>query len=127
MRERRKEYRIPEENKVVLSFPTVDGVPGPHFVALTRDISPSGVSLIAGIPASVDTNLRLEIGLAGSCRLFRGRGTVRWVNRLFEDTVFEMGLEFTGIHPESVGAILEHVYGRPHRVSADPGAGKEKA
>ncbi len=56
--------------------------------------------------------VRIEIALTGSRRLVRGTGTVRWVNRLFEDDIFEMGVEFAEIDPESIGAILEHIYGR---------------
>lgn len=111
MREQRKEPRLPEEDKVVLNYPT--GASAPSFIALTRDISPGGVRLLAGVPAPVDARVRLEIALTGSRRLFRATGTVRWVNRLFEDAVFEMGLEFTGVDPGNVGALLEHVYGRP--------------
>ena len=112
MRERRREKRIPEEDKVVLTFPPVGSVPGPHCVALTRDISPGGICLISGVQVPVEGRLGFEVGLAGSGRLVRGTGTVRWVNRLFEGSAFEVGLEFTEIDPVSVGVILEHVYGR---------------
>lgn len=111
MREQRRENRLPEEDKVVLNYPT--GPSAPSFIALTRDISPGGVRLLAGIPIPIDARVRLEIALTGSRRLFRAAGTVRWMNRLFEDAVFEMGLEFTEVDPESVGVLLEHVYGRP--------------
>jgi hypothetical protein len=110
MREHRKEPRLPEEDKVVLSF--LAGDAAPSFMALTRDISPGGVRLLAGVPAPLDARVRLEIALTGSRRLFRGRGRVCWVNRLYEDSVFEMGLEFVGNDPEGIGVILQHVYGR---------------
>ncbi len=115
MRERRREARIPEEDKVVLRFPASAGGAGAwtSCVALTRDISPGGVCLVADVQVPVGTRVRLEIALTGSRRLFRGLGTVRWVSRLFEDAVFELGVEFAEIDPESIGAILEHVYGHP--------------
>ncbi len=114
MRERRREERIPEEDKVVLSILS-DGPeagPAPPMISLTRDISPGGACLVTDASVPVGTRIRLEIGLTGSRRLFRGTGTVRWVNRIFEDSVFELGVEFAETDPESIGAILEHVYGR---------------
>lgn len=131
MRERRKEDRIPEEDRAVLSLcpdGSIGGAPTP-IVCLTRDISAGGACLIANASVSEDSRIRLEIGLTGSQRVFRGTGTIRWLNRLFEDSVFEIGVEFAEIDPESIGAILEHVYGRPSvRVSARPlEPGEERA
>ncbi len=113
MREQRKEARVPEEDKVVLS-PDADAAArvGP-VVCLTRDISAGGTCLVANAPIPVDSRVRLEIVLTGSRRLFKSTGTIRWVNPLFEGSVFEIGVEFVDIDPESIGAILEHIYGRP--------------
>ncbi|HEX2695016.1 MAG TPA: PilZ domain-containing protein [Acidobacteriota bacterium] len=114
MKERRKENRVQEEDKVVLNL-VLDGTnagAAAPLVSLTRDISPGGACVVTNASVPVDARVRLEIALTGSRRLFRGTGTVRWVNRLFEDSVFEMGVEFAEIDPESIGAILEHVYGR---------------
>lgn len=117
MRERRKETRVPEEDKVVLSFAPDEAEVGAagSVIALTRDISPGGACLVMSAPAPVRSRVRLEIALTGSRRLFRGTGTVRWMSRLFEDSLFEAGVEFAEIDPESIGAILEHIYGRAAR------------
>jgi c-di-GMP-binding flagellar brake protein YcgR len=114
MRERRKEHRVPEEDRVVLSLgqDRGNGRAGATFTSLTRDISPGGLCFVSAVPVPKGAIIRFEIALTGSRRLFRGTGTIRWVNRLFEDDVFEMGVEFAEIDPESIGAILEHVYGR---------------
>jgi c-di-GMP-binding flagellar brake protein YcgR len=114
MRERRKEFRVPEEDKAVLTLiqDELDGRSPANVASLTRDISPGGACLVSGVFVPKGGLIRLEIALTGSRRLLRGTGTVRWVNRLFEDGVFEMGVEFAEIDPESIGAILEHVYGR---------------
>ena len=114
MRERRREERVPEEDKVVLSVLSDGGEAGSAIpmVSLTRDISAGGACLVTDASVPVGTRIRLEIALTGSRRLFRGTGTVRWVNRIFEDSVFELGVEFSEIDPENIGAILEHVYGR---------------
>jgi hypothetical protein len=114
MREHRKEHRVPEEDKVVLSLIAAGGNGGApaYMTSLTRDVSPGGVCLVSAVSVPEGALIRLEIALTGPRRLVRATGTVRWVNRLFEEGGFEMGVEFAEIDPESIGAILEHVYGR---------------
>ena len=111
MREQRKEVRVPGEDKVLLSLVRDEGFAA-NTISLTRDISPGGACLVSAVSVPEGALIRLEIALTGSRRLVRTTGTVRWVKRLFEDGVFEMGVEFAEIDPESIGAILEHVYGR---------------
>ncbi len=115
MRERRKEDRVPEEDKVVLSPFGNDAAATAQasIVCLTKDISVGGACLVANASIPVDSRVRIEIALTGSRRLFRGTGTIRWVTGLFEDSVFEMGVEFADIDPDTIGTILEHIYGRP--------------
>jgi len=114
MRERRREERVLEEDKVVLRVVPDDAGTGgaSPLVSLTRDISPGGVCLVTNTFVPEGARVRLEIALTGSRRLVHGTGTVRWVNRLFEDDIFETGVEFAEIDPESIGAILVHIYGR---------------
>jgi c-di-GMP-binding flagellar brake protein YcgR len=116
MKEKRKENRIIEEDKVVLSLVPEGNVPGSaetyhSLYSLTQDISAGGVRIITDSPLPVDSNVRFEIALSKTRQLIHGTGKVRWLNRLFEDRVFEAGLEFTELGPEGVGAILEHIYG----------------
>ena len=112
MKETRKERRIFEENKVVLSLvPEGNGPGGAEiYYSLTRDISAGGVRIITDSPLPVDSNVRFEIALSETRRLVHGVGKVRWLNRLFDDGVFEVGLEFMELGPVGMGAILEHIY-----------------
>jgi len=52
-------------------------------------------------PLPVKTRVRLEIALAESQKLITGLAEVRWVKSLFDDDVFEMGLEFVELDPQS--------------------------
>ena len=112
MKEKRKEKRILEEDKIVLNLILEGNVPGSAetYCSLTKDISAGGVRIVTESPLLVDSNVGFEIALAKMRRLVYGTGKVRWLNRLFEDRVFEAGLEFIELSPEGVGAILEHVY-----------------
>lgn len=112
MKEKRKEERIPDELKFTLS-PLTGAEPSDAdeiYYSLTRDISAGGARIVTNVPLPVDTLARFEIGLSKIRRIVRGTCRVRWVNRLFEDDIFEIGLEFIDLDPESIGALLEHVY-----------------
>jgi len=112
MKEKRKEKRVFEEDKIVLNLLAEGNFPGSTetYYSLTQDISAGGVRIVTDSPLLVDSNVRFEIALAKTRRLVSGTGKVRWLNRLFEDRVFEAGLEFIELSPEGVGAILENVY-----------------
>ena len=115
MREKRKEARVPEEDKAVLGVPSYGPGGGTEraILALTRDISPGGARIVSGVPVPEGARVRVEIGLTASRRLFLGTGTVLWVSRLFRDEIYEAGIEFDEVDSESVGALMEHLYGRP--------------
>ncbi len=114
MKEKRKEPRIPGEDKVVMSL--IDGTPLPApkdaYFSLTRDISAGGVRLITDAPVPVDSDVRLEIVLSKVRKIAKAKGKVRWVGPIYGEGVYEVGIEFTDISPESIGAILEFVYKR---------------
>ena len=112
MKEKRKEKRVFEEDKIVLDLIPEGNVPGSAetYSSLTQDISAGGVRIVTDSPLAVDSNVRFEIALAKTRRLINGTGKVRWLNRLFEDRAFEAGIEFVELGPEGLGAILEHVY-----------------
>ena len=97
-----------------MSLLSGDPVPGAReaYYSLTRDISPGGVRLITDAPIPIDSNVRLEIALSRVRKVVRATGKVRWVELLYGDGVYEMGIEFTDIGPEGIGAILEYVYKR---------------
>ncbi len=119
MKEKRREERIPDELKFTLNpFSDTESASAEETCfSLTRDVSAGGARIITNIPLPVDTLARFEIGLSRLRKIVHGTCRVRWVNRLFEDDIFEIGLEFVDLDPESIGALLEHVY---HHGAARP-------
>lgn len=61
-------------------------------------------------PLPVKTRVRLEIAFSDSKKLVSGVAEVRWIKSLFDDEVFEMGLEFVELDPQSKLFLFEHVY-----------------
>jgi c-di-GMP-binding flagellar brake protein YcgR len=112
IRERRQENRINEEDKVVIELLTNGQPPGDKSVinALTKDISPGGARIMTNILLPANTILKMEIVLSNRRRRVHTTGTVRWARSVYEEELFEMGIEFTHISPEDKMLLLEHTY-----------------
>jgi hypothetical protein len=111
--ERRRDSRINEEDKVVIELLTNGRPPGDKTIiyALTKDISPGGVRLTTNMLLPVNTLLKLEIALSQRRRAVQVMGIVRWWARsIYEEELFEIGIEFTQISPDDKMLLLEHTY-----------------
>jgi uncharacterized protein (TIGR02266 family) len=113
MSEKRKEKRIEEEIKVAIKLLPEDKYQHDKNVvyALTKDISSGGVKIVTDKMLPIDTILKIQLTLAKMRKLVEATAKVRWVNRLYDDDVFEMGLEFIDTPAESVMLLLEYIYG----------------
>lgn len=111
-KERRKENRVKEEDKIVIEV--LSGIELPQgkkiISALTKDISPGGVRIMANMALPVDTLIRMEIVLPKRRRLIQATGRVRWARSIYEEELFEMGIEFVHISTEDKMILLEHTY-----------------
>ncbi len=108
--EKRREKRLDEENKVVIHVFPENEQPEESFYSFSKDVSVGGLRIMTDQPLPVKSRVRLEIVLSESKKLITGTAEVRWVKSLFDDEVFEMGLEFIELNPQSKVHLLEHVY-----------------
>jgi c-di-GMP-binding flagellar brake protein YcgR len=113
MPDKRRENRVAEETKVTIKILPEDNYAHDKTVvyALTKDISSGGIKILTDKMLPVDTLLQIELTLTKLRKLVTLNGKVRWVNRLYDDDVFEMGIEFIDTAPESVILLLENIYG----------------
>ena len=113
MKDRRRDIRIVEENKVVVSLMTGEVHPGTPTVyySLTRDISMGGVRLMTVAPLEVGSRVRLEITLGRSRKRIRAIAQVRWVRELYGQEVFDVGLQFVGLEPNAEFTLIDHIFG----------------
>jgi c-di-GMP-binding flagellar brake protein YcgR len=111
-RERRQESRVNEEDKVVIELMTNGQTPEDKSVlnALTKDISPGGVRIMTNILLPAHTLLKMEIVLSQRRKRIHTVGIVRWARSVYEEELFEMGIEFTQISAEDQMLLLEHTY-----------------
>ena len=120
MSEKRKEKRVEDEIKVAIKLLPKEEYQHDKNVmyALTKDISSGGVKIVTDKMLPIDTVLKIELTLAKIRKLVEATARVRWVNRLYDDDVFEMGLEFVDTPAESVMLLLEYIYGLEEKTKA---------
>jgi hypothetical protein len=119
MKDTRRDVRIFEENKVVISLMTGEvrpGVPTVYY-SLTRDLSLGGLRIMTGAPLETGSRVRVDITLARPRKRVRAVAEVRWVRDLYGREVFEAGLEFVGLDPEAEFALMDHIFGGRNGVS----------
>lgn len=111
-RERRRDSRVKEEDKVAIELLTNGQPPTEKTVlnALTKDISPGGVRLTTNKLLPVNTLLKIEVVLSRRRRVVRAMGIVRWARTVYDEEMFEIGVEFTQISPDDKMLLLEHTY-----------------
>ncbi len=113
MKDQRRDVRIVEENKVVLTPLTGEvrpGIPVVHH-SLTRDISMGGIRLMTTVPLDAGGRVRLDITLARSRNRIRVSAEVLWVREVYGQEVFEAGLRFVGLEPNAEVALMGHIFG----------------
>ena len=116
MRENRKDKRIAEENRVAIELPPTSPSAEPRIInALTKDISLGGARLVTDRLFEVGSSLRMTLYLSKSKQIVKVRGDVRW-NRMIEDGLYEMGVEFEHGIPTGVLVLISHLYGKGQNV-----------
>jgi hypothetical protein len=115
MANKRKDRRIKEENRVVIEASALNGQ-GERFQAnaFTRDLSISGARIWTDQLYPLNTKLKLILYLSRSRQVIRLCASVRWMKSC-DDTLYEMGVQFQPGIPDSVMALINHIY------SKDPG------
>ena len=114
--QRRGDSRISEEDRVQVEILSGENpfAQIPPINALTKDISPGGVRIMSGVKLEAGTRVRLEIILSGRRRLIKVKSVVRWSRSVYEEELFEMGIEFSELTPDDRVSLLEHVYRKRH-------------
>ncbi len=111
-RERRKEKRINEENRVRIELPgAAPGAEGSAVNAFTQDISLGGAKIITDTGIEVGSEIKLIITLSRTKNVVKLRAVVRWVKQI-ETGIYELGIEFQHGVPASVLTLINHLYGK---------------
>ncbi len=113
MKDRRRDVRIVEENKVALSLMTGEVKSGLPVVyhSLTRDLSMGGLRVMTSAPLEPGTRVRVDLTLSRSRKRIKAVAEVRWARDLYGGEVFEAGLQFVGLDPDDEFALMDHIFG----------------
>jgi hypothetical protein len=116
MRENRKDKRLAEENRVAIELPGAPASPEARIInALTKDISLGGARIVTDRLFEVGSSLRMTLYLSKSKQVTKVRADVRW-NRMIEDGLYEIGVEFEHGIPTGVLVLINHLYGKGQNV-----------
>lgn len=110
--DRRREVRVEAENKILLDLPPEARRSDDQedYCALTGDISPGGCRILINRLLTIDTVLKIELPLSKVRKVVKTKAKVRWVRAVEDGELFETGLEFIDLPPESLMALLEFSY-----------------
>jgi hypothetical protein len=110
--ERRKEPRLEDLNELTVEprQPEKLGIPKRSYFARTRDASPSGLRVECEVRFPVDTELNIRLQSPKTGKMIQAAGVVKWVAKLKEREVFEIGLEFIDTPIKTILNLLEHIY-----------------
>jgi len=118
MSERRREKRFKDDIKVALESIRrgKDDDTGIDINALTCDISPGGARILTHKFYPFDSDLRIQINLSGSNKIIEVEGKVKWIKKMDDEELFEIGIEFLHHISKTVLALLEHIYGNNMKI-----------
>ena len=113
MSEKRREKRLRDENKAVVHSVREgkDLVGGIDINALTCDISPGGAKILTHKFYPFDSHIRIQIDLSNSGQMLEVDGKVKWIKKMDDEELFEIGVEFLHSISQTILALLEHLYG----------------
>jgi hypothetical protein len=114
MGEKRKDTRLKEENKLILEIISNDEILDCKkiYYTLTKDISLGGVNIRTDTFLPVDTIVKINLPLRKMHRIVCVRGKVKWVKCIYDDEVYEVGLEFVDMPPDIITPLIGHLYSK---------------
>lgn len=72
------------------------------YHVLTEKLSVKGIKIPIDAFIPVDTSLKIEIFLENPTRVIFTNGIVRWIKCLYDQELYEVGIEFVDMSPEDV-------------------------
>lgn len=113
--DRRRDPRIEEEKEVILEIVnsrSLNEQEKRQLLARSLDISVGGIRLEAAEEFEPQSLIRLKIPSDQLGKWIQVFGRVRWIRKIEEERIIELGLEFIDTPPETVLDLMEHIYRR---------------
>ncbi len=122
MSDRRKEPRRKAEDQVTLSLSSGERLPDgkTSIQALTQDISTGGLHILCDSRFPLHSRVKIRLVLSRVRKMLNLEGEVRWVNPVYGEELFEMGVEFVDVPPPKALLLLKYVYGERGSLEYEP-------
>jgi c-di-GMP-binding flagellar brake protein YcgR len=118
MKERRRDFRIIEENRVVIEMSGAEGREVTETVgAFIKDLSLGGAKLEADRSFDSGSELKMTLYLARSWQVVKIHGRVKWVKEI-NHGLYEMGIEFLHEIPGSIMSLISHLFRKQTNIPA---------
>ena len=113
-KEKRKSSRIQKVNKLTLEVISQDSCIEYDKIpfTLTSNISLDGISLQTDTFLPSGTLVEIELALSKINKIIKVKAVIKRVKSLYDDEVFEMGLEFIDTQPEVISSLIGYLYGK---------------
>jgi c-di-GMP-binding flagellar brake protein YcgR len=112
-RDRRRDKRFDEENKVVIECKNyVEPDQVNSVLAFTKDISIGGCRILTDIFFPVDSQMKITLTLSRSRQIVKLSAHVKWIKSVYDGDLFEMGVEFVHDTPQTIANLFKHLYGK---------------
>ena len=116
MKERRRDPRAQEENRVVIETTGPEnGKNGEHINAFTRDLSLGGARIETDQSFPLGTELKMILYLSKSWQVVKLQGRVQWIKDI-DQGLFEIGIQFQHEIPASVMSLITHLFRKPTNI-----------
>jgi hypothetical protein len=116
MRERRRDPRGQEENRVVIEKPGPEnGKNGDNINAYTKDLSLGGARIETDQSFPVGTELKMTLYLSKSWQVVKLRARIQWVKDI-DQGLIEMGVQFQHEIPGSIMSLITHLFRKPTNI-----------
>jgi hypothetical protein len=116
MKERRRDTRAQEENRVVIETTgPSNGKNGDSVNAFTRDLSLGGARIETDQSFPIGTELKMTLYLSKSWQVVKLQGRVQWVKDV-EQGLFEIGIQFMHEIPSSIMSLITHLFRKPTNI-----------
>lgn len=118
MKERRRDFRIIEENRIVIEMSGTESREGVETVdAFVKDLSLGGAKLETDRSFDSGSELKMTMYLARSWQVVKVHGRVKWVKEI-NHGLYEMGIEFMHEIPGSIMLLISHIFRKQTNIPA---------
>lgn len=118
MKERRRDFRISEENRVVIEMSGAENRENVETIgAFIKDLSLGGAKMETDRSFDLGSELKMTLYLSRSWQVVKVHGRVKWVKEV-NHGLYQMGIEFMHEIPGSILSLISHIFRKQTNIPA---------